>query len=185
MIKIESSNINSIAYNKNNNILTVEFKHAPKTYYQYYAVPENEYFNMLNNVSSGSYFANNIKGKYICKKLVNQTLRNNNIGDNTHVVIQFSVDVKIENIEGMVLLPMDKYREFSMIVNSKIYNSIKNTELCIELCNIEREFTIEQFVNNLNILGIVQGNLEPCNDSIFYHFYDIIMDVYNENKYER
>lgn len=56
---IESSNLASIGYDSENEILEVEFKHGGV--YQYFDVPENVYEELIDASSHGQYFDRNIK----------------------------------------------------------------------------------------------------------------------------
>ena len=56
---VESSNISSIGYDTNNNILEVEFKNGDV--YQYFNVPESEYKGIMEADSHGKYLNSNIK----------------------------------------------------------------------------------------------------------------------------
>jgi len=59
---VDSSNINSIWYNKNELILEIEFNSWD--IYQYFWVSDFEYNNLINASSHGSYFYNNIRTSY-------------------------------------------------------------------------------------------------------------------------
>ncbi|RTZ01966.1 KTSC domain-containing protein [Flavobacterium sp. GSP27] len=56
---VESSNLASIGYDAENEILEVQFKHGGV--YQYFDVPENVYEELMNADSHGQYFDRNIK----------------------------------------------------------------------------------------------------------------------------
>jgi hypothetical protein len=56
---VESSNIASIGYDAENEILEIEFNHD--LIYQYFDVPENVYDELINANSHGQYFDRNIK----------------------------------------------------------------------------------------------------------------------------
>ena len=56
---VESSNLASIGYDAENEILEVEFKHGGV--YQYFDVPENVYDELMNATSHGQYFDRNVK----------------------------------------------------------------------------------------------------------------------------
>ena len=64
---VESSNLASIGYDVENEILEVEFNHGG--IYQYFDVPENVYEELMNADSHGSYFVHNIKGDYDYQKM--------------------------------------------------------------------------------------------------------------------
>lgn len=57
--QVESSNLASIGYDAENEILEVEFNHGG--IYQYFDVPENVYDALMNASSHGQYFDRNIK----------------------------------------------------------------------------------------------------------------------------
>lgn len=61
-ILVDSSNIESVGYDRATQTLEVEFKNG--YIYQYFDVPETDYTNMLNSSSVGQYLARNIKGVY-------------------------------------------------------------------------------------------------------------------------
>lgn len=56
---VTSSNLASIGYDAENEILEVEFNHGGV--YQYFGVPENVYEELMNADSHGQYFDRNIK----------------------------------------------------------------------------------------------------------------------------
>jgi len=64
---VESSNLASIGYDAENEILEVEFKHGGV--YQYFDVPENVYDELMNADSHGVYFSANIRNDYEYEKL--------------------------------------------------------------------------------------------------------------------
>ena len=64
---VESSNIASIGYDPENEILEVEFNHGGV--YQYSDVPQDEYENLMNAESHGKYFSANIRNDYEFVKL--------------------------------------------------------------------------------------------------------------------
>lgn len=64
---VESSNLESIGYDAENEILEVEFKHGGV--YQYFDVPENVHKELMNADSHGKYFAANIRNDYEYQKL--------------------------------------------------------------------------------------------------------------------
>lgn len=61
-ISVNSSNLASIGYDSNSNILEIEFNSGG--IYEYYNVPESEYRNLMNADSHGKYFAANIRDNY-------------------------------------------------------------------------------------------------------------------------
>lgn len=66
-INVESSNLKSVGYNEENEILEIEFLHGGL--YKYYDVPESEYNALMNASSHGSYFSRNIKNRYRYQKI--------------------------------------------------------------------------------------------------------------------
>jgi len=64
---VESSNLASVGYDVENEILEVEFKHGGV--YQYFDVPESVYADLMNADSHGKYFMHNIKDDYEYEKL--------------------------------------------------------------------------------------------------------------------
>lgn len=65
--KVNSSNLASIGYDKEKEILEIEFNHGGV--YQYFDVPIEEYEALMNADSHGSYFHHNIRDVYECEKL--------------------------------------------------------------------------------------------------------------------
>lgn len=65
---VESSNLSSIGYDAENEILEVEFNHGGV--YQYFDVPLNVYKELINADSHGKYFAANIRNEYEFKKIL-------------------------------------------------------------------------------------------------------------------
>lgn len=65
--RVSSSNISSIGYESDSQILEIEFNHG--AIYQYFGVPEYEYDGMMNSDSKGTYLNSNIKGRYLFAKL--------------------------------------------------------------------------------------------------------------------
>lgn len=61
-INVNSSNIISIGYDKDSQLLEVEFK--KNSIYHYYNVPKNEYDGLMNASSHGRYLNENIKDNY-------------------------------------------------------------------------------------------------------------------------
>jgi len=59
MIKVQSSNVESIGYDNTQNILYIEFKHGGK--YKYLNVDRYIYDNLLVADSKGKFFDQNIK----------------------------------------------------------------------------------------------------------------------------
>jgi len=64
---VESSNLASVGYDAENEILEVEFKHGGV--YQYFDVPQNVYEELMNASSHGVYFSDNIRNDYEFRKL--------------------------------------------------------------------------------------------------------------------
>lgn len=64
---VNSSDIASIWYDEENEILEIEF-HSWWVY-QYSWVPVDEYSNLMNASSHGSYFAQNIKNAYLVTRI--------------------------------------------------------------------------------------------------------------------
>lgn len=65
--KIESSSIESIGYFRGSETLEIEFKNG--SIYQYFGVPIDEYWRLMQADSKGSYFAENIKDEYNYTKI--------------------------------------------------------------------------------------------------------------------
>jgi len=61
-LSVESSNLASIGYDADDNILEIEFNHGG--IYQYFNVPSEVYEELMNDDSHGKYFAANIKNDY-------------------------------------------------------------------------------------------------------------------------
>lgn len=57
---VDSSNIESIGYDPQNQTLEIEFQNG--YVYQYFDVPEIVYQNLMAAVSHGKYFSDNVKG---------------------------------------------------------------------------------------------------------------------------
>jgi hypothetical protein len=64
---VQSSNLLSVGYDKNTNILEIEFRSG--SIYQYFNVPESMYVELLNAASKGTYFHNHIRGHYMYKRI--------------------------------------------------------------------------------------------------------------------
>lgn len=62
-----SSNVSSIGYDADEQILEVEFNNG--ALYQYSSVPEYEYAGLIDAASKGSYLHSQIKNRYSCIKL--------------------------------------------------------------------------------------------------------------------
>ncbi|MBB4606146.1 hypothetical protein GGR59_002391 [Xanthomonas arboricola] len=59
---VTSSNISSIGYDADSQILEVEFNNG--SVYEYSGVPENEHVGLMSADSKGTYFNANIKKRY-------------------------------------------------------------------------------------------------------------------------
>mgnify|MGYP003150729519 CR=1 FL=1 len=59
---VSSSNVASVGYNKDEEVLEVEFNSG--AVYQYYGVSEEVYLNMLSANSVGKYFNDSVKDIY-------------------------------------------------------------------------------------------------------------------------
>jgi ATP-dependent DNA helicase RecG len=66
-ISVASSNIASVGYDKEAQILEVEFHHG--AVYQYFDVPEKKYKELINNSAIGSYFMDEIKDVFEYQKI--------------------------------------------------------------------------------------------------------------------
>ena len=64
---VESSNLASVGYDAENEILEIEFNHGGV--YQYFDVPQNVYEELMNASSHGVYFSANIRNDYAYQKL--------------------------------------------------------------------------------------------------------------------
>jgi hypothetical protein len=69
MIEVDSVNIKSIGYDLEVKTMYVEFKPA-KTTYKYLLISPELFICFLNSDSKGSFFANNIKNRYVSEKVV-------------------------------------------------------------------------------------------------------------------
>ena len=63
---VDSSNLASVGYDAENEILEVEFNHGGV--YQYFDVPEDVYRELMAAPSHGRYFMANIRGDYEYEK---------------------------------------------------------------------------------------------------------------------
>jgi hypothetical protein len=61
-VPVESSNIESVGYDRATATLEIEFKNGGT--YQYFDVPETEHAALLGSGSLGSYFATAIRGHF-------------------------------------------------------------------------------------------------------------------------
>lgn len=66
MLAVSSSNVVSIGYDPDSQILGVEFKNGT---YHYYGVPENIYSLLLDAPSKGIFVNTYIKNQYPCDKV--------------------------------------------------------------------------------------------------------------------
>lgn len=64
---LHSSFIKSVSHKAD--ALTVEFKDKGNTRFRYHNVPMMEYLKMITSPLPGKYYTENIKGKYLAKKL--------------------------------------------------------------------------------------------------------------------
>ncbi len=64
---VESSNIESIGYEPDNQTLEIEFLNG--SLYQYFDIPQHIYEEMMSADSQGKYLAQNIKGVYRYSKV--------------------------------------------------------------------------------------------------------------------
>ncbi len=64
---VESSNLASIGYDSEKEILEIEFNHGGV--YQYFDVPQSVYEELMNADSHGKYFSANIRNDYNYVKL--------------------------------------------------------------------------------------------------------------------
>lgn len=64
---VESSNLASVGYDAENEILEIEFNHGGV--YQYFDVPEHVYAELMNADSHGVYFSANIRNDYNYQKV--------------------------------------------------------------------------------------------------------------------
>ena len=64
---VTSSNLASVGYDSNNQILEIEFKDGGV--YQYFDVPEDVYEALMSADSHGKYFSANIRNDFNYKKL--------------------------------------------------------------------------------------------------------------------
>lgn len=64
---VVSSDIRSVGYDKNSQVLEVEF-HSGGTY-QYYSVPQSVYEGLMSAPSHGKYFHRHVKGAFNYQKI--------------------------------------------------------------------------------------------------------------------
>ena len=69
-IPVKSSDLKSVGYDKDNQILEVEFL-SDSSVYQYLKVPEQVYFELMNAKSHGKYFRRYIRDelRYGCRQV--------------------------------------------------------------------------------------------------------------------
>jgi hypothetical protein len=65
--EVNSSQINKVGYDEDNNVLVIEFSTGVK--YEYYDVPDHIYYDMLNAASIGRYMNQYIRNKFKYKKI--------------------------------------------------------------------------------------------------------------------
>lgn len=66
MIKVQSSNLDSVGYDEETKTLVIKFHHGK---YKYFGVPKQIFLNLLNASSKGSYHADFIKNIYRYQKI--------------------------------------------------------------------------------------------------------------------
>lgn len=66
MIKVQSSNLDSVGYDEENNILIIKFRNGT---YKYFGVPKQIFLKLLNAPSKGKYHHDFIKNNYPYKKI--------------------------------------------------------------------------------------------------------------------
>ena len=59
---VQSSNLSSVGFDENNNLLEIEFHNG--SVYQYRGVSVSVHRNLMGSPSKGSYFSNSIKDRY-------------------------------------------------------------------------------------------------------------------------
>lgn len=62
MTPVDSSNLSSVGYDTETGTLRIQFNNGRT--YEYYGVPESEYYNLLNASSKGQYANQNIYKTY-------------------------------------------------------------------------------------------------------------------------
>ena len=67
MIPVESSNLSAVGYEPASSVLTIQFKSGGV--YEYFAVPQAVYRQLLGSASVGSYFASSIRPLYPWRRL--------------------------------------------------------------------------------------------------------------------
>lgn len=65
--KVQSSNLASIGYDEENQLLEIEFNHGGV--YEYFDVPNDVYEELMNASSHGKYFISEIKDSYDYNKI--------------------------------------------------------------------------------------------------------------------
>lgn len=65
--KVQSSNLSSIGYDEENQLLEIEFNHG--RVYEYFDVPNDVYEELMNASSHGRYFISEIKDSYDYNKI--------------------------------------------------------------------------------------------------------------------
>jgi KTSC domain len=66
---VTSSRILSIGYDPENHMLEIQFRE--QGIYQYLGIPERVHQSFMSAVSKGRFFDGVIKGKFLCRKMVN------------------------------------------------------------------------------------------------------------------
>lgn len=66
-LPVASSNLKSVGYDSSNQILEIEFK--DNSVYQYFAVPESVFQNLMTAGSKGTYLHSHVKGRFRYTKL--------------------------------------------------------------------------------------------------------------------
>ena len=69
-MQIQSSNIKSAEYDRENRILTMVFINRPRWVYHYYNVPSSIWVRFIRATSKGVFFAHHIKDVYLFKRKV-------------------------------------------------------------------------------------------------------------------
>lgn len=67
--KVESSNVEAIAYDKEHHLLGVQFKNSKGTFYMYHGVPEARYKGLFEQGSVGKFLNAHIIPYFMCTKV--------------------------------------------------------------------------------------------------------------------
>ena len=70
-IRVRSSHIRSVGYNKDQSCLEIKFKN--REVYQYHDVPVDVWKGLMASMSKGQYMHKNVRGKYKHKRLETPT----------------------------------------------------------------------------------------------------------------